>query len=298
MHISRYEIFVRVAEIGNITKASRDLGYTQSAVSHALSSLERELGVTLFIRNNHRLYLTPQGSRLLPLARDILNAHSRFLQTVHMLNGQISGDVRVATFSSVAAHWMPHIIKACRQEYPNLQIKIMDGSYQDVEQWLMEGRADCGFIVNSTRKDLYLLPLYRDHLYVILPENHPLCSYETVPIAELKNYHFIVPSEGLNHEVGAILKQAEIDIASHTYLASDHTAIIMVRNGLGISILPELLLINYDRAGFEIRKLDVSSDRTICAATAKMTYTPPAVAAFIRVVQGWLSSIETARRLF
>lgn len=297
MNISRYEIFVRVAETGNITKTSKSLGYTQSAVSHALNSLEKELGITLFIRSNHRLYLTPQGSRLLPLVRDILNADNRLLQTVHMLNGQIVGDIRVATFSSVAAHWMPHIIKACGQRYPDVRIKVMDGSYQDVEQWLLEGRADCGFIVNSTQKDLYLLPLYKDHLYAILPEGHPLCAYEAVPVSELKNYNFIVPSEGLNHEVGAILKQAGIDVEYHTYLAGDHTAIMMVRNGLGISILPELLLINYNRTGFEIRELENPSIRTICIATAKMTYTPPAVTAFIHVVQEWLRGIESAQHL-
>ena len=188
MSIQKYQVFLHVMEAGSVSRAAEDMGLTQSAVSHALSSLEEDFGFKLLTRSRAGVRLSSEGKRILPAIRDILSAEERLRETVSSIHGLSTGTIRVASFSSVAVHWLPAMLKAFQEQYPQIRFKLLNGDYHDVEQWLEEGAVDLGFVSLPTRAPGKVTPLMEDRLLVILPKDHPLASLDSFPIGYARQH--------------------------------------------------------------------------------------------------------------
>ena len=133
MDVNDLKLFTRAAELGNITRAAAELGYTQSAASHALRRLEQSLGTQLLQRLHMGVCLTENGKALLPYAAAMLTAQERLMQKAGELSDRVSGTVSVGCISSVAIRWLPELIEHMARRFPAVQIRFKDGSYEDVE---------------------------------------------------------------------------------------------------------------------------------------------------------------------
>jgi len=290
MDINKYLIFVKTIELGSLTKAGYELGYTQSATSHMLSSLEKELGFPLLLRNRSGIKLTSAGETIFPLAKEIVRCHTQLIQLADSINGLETGIVKVATFTSVAIQWLPSIINEFKELYPGIDIRILDGDYEQVESWISSGRADCGFIAENPDLEFSTTPLKEDRLLAVLPEGHRLCSYKKIPLRELRKETFIIPAEGVKHNIGTILKKASLKPEGSFSMASDYSSVAMVRGGHGITILPELVLKGMAPSGIEVRELEECGTRTICLASLSPDKLSPAVKRFMKFVKSWVSA--------
>jgi DNA-binding transcriptional LysR family regulator len=76
----------------------------------------------------------------------------------------------------VATHWLPKIIKEFQKSYPNIDYELLLGDYTEIEEWIAEGRVDCGFLRLPTRPEFETIFLEQDKLLAILPEDHPLAK--------------------------------------------------------------------------------------------------------------------------
>lgn len=130
MDINKYALFSRIAELKNLTMAAELLGYTQSSASHAVSSLETELGISLFTRSRSGMELTSAGRVLLPSVYGLLQCQEQILQIVNSIRGLEIGSVKVAAFSSVTINWLAQIAGDFHNQYPGIDIEVMDGSYE------------------------------------------------------------------------------------------------------------------------------------------------------------------------
>ena len=110
MTLLTYQIFKTVSEAGSFHKAADLLGLTPSAISHAVSGMEKELGFSVFTRGKSGVSLTSSGSRLLPYINAVLNSDESLQQAVSEMNGLKQGTVKVGAFSSVCTNWIPDII--------------------------------------------------------------------------------------------------------------------------------------------------------------------------------------------
>ena len=106
MNFGQYEAFVKAVEVGTMTQAAEELGYSQSGLTRALSSLEEEWGVRLLMRGRNGVQLTPEGVRLLPDIRTVLHDQRRLAEHIDEINGLRDGLIRVGTFNSVSAQWL------------------------------------------------------------------------------------------------------------------------------------------------------------------------------------------------
>ena len=118
METKKLEVFEKIVELSSLTKAAEELGLTQSGVSHILAGLEEELGFPLLRRSRVGTRLTPEGERLMPFIRETVRAQERLDQTAADLRGLAAGTVRVATFTSVAVHWLPGMMQEFQALYP------------------------------------------------------------------------------------------------------------------------------------------------------------------------------------
>ncbi len=166
-NVQKYLAFSKTVELGSFTSAARALHYTQSGVSRMIADLERDWNVSLLERGRAGVSLTSEGRALLPFAEEVCAAHARLQAQVDDLNGLQSGLIRIGTFSSVAAHWLPNIVKELQKDHPGIDYELVLGDYAEIEGWIAEGRVDCGFVRLPTRPEFDVLPLERDELFLV-----------------------------------------------------------------------------------------------------------------------------------
>ena len=242
MNIGKYETLMAVVEYGSLTRAAQSLGCTQSAVSHSIESLEQELGFALLKRGRAGVRLTGEGERLIPAVRNLLNSAEQLAQTAASIRGLESGTVRIGSFTSVAVHWLPPVLKEFQKDYPRVEFKLLNGDYHDVEQWLMAGSIDIGCVNVPSTVDCECIPLMEDRLMAILPRHSRFESYPRFPLVECETEPFISLLESSDHDARRALEAAGVKPNVRFYTKDDYAIIAMVEQGLGISIMPELLL--------------------------------------------------------
>lgn len=287
MNIENYKVFIKIAQTRNLTVAARQLGYTQSGVSHIVAMLEDEFGFLLLNRRKSGVSLTQDGERILYYMKEVVNRDERLFQIAAEIKGLRAGRVRVGAFSSVAIKWFPSIIDQFNKKYENIELELDIGSYKFIEDKIATEEIDCGFTTKVTRKELDFIQLKQDPLLAVLPQNHPLASEKSIKLSDLAGVDFIIPGEGSNYDIGQILKMAEIQPRVKFAVNDDYAAIAMVRHGLGITIMPELMLDgNYDR--IKVLELEPSCMRTIGIATRPNISLSPACRAFLEFVTDWV----------
>lgn len=242
MSLSKYQTLMTVVELGSLTRAASVLGCTQSAISHSINSLEQELGFAIIKRGRAGVRLTVEGETLMPSVRNLLNSAEQLNQTASAIRGLDSGTVRIGAFTSVAVHWLPPVLKLFQQDYPNVEFRLLNGDYHDVEQWLSDGSVDIGFINLPCQLDCEYITLMEDKLLAILPTNSRFASYPRFPLTECETEPFISLLESSDHDARRALEAAGVKPNVRFYTKDDYAIIAMVEQGLGISIMPELLL--------------------------------------------------------
>ena len=282
MDINDLKLFARAAELGNITHAAAELDYTQSAASHALRRLERDLGTQLLQRLHTGVCLTESGKELLPYVSAMLTAQEQLLQKAEDLSGSVSGVVSVGCISSVAIRWLPALIERMAACYPAVQIRFQDGDYEAVEEWILKKKVEVGFLSASTGQAFRLAPLVEDEMLLVLPHDHRLCRLEEVPLACLREEQIIVPAEVADYDVGNILRRAGCAITERASVSSDYSALTLVGQERGVTILPRMLLEDYDDQRIQLRYLEGRPTRTICLATLPQKRLSPAAELFCR----------------
>lgn len=284
LNIQKYMSFVKTVEYGSFTKAAEILNYSQSGISRMIGDLEKEWKVILLERNKGGVKLTSDGWKLLPYAKRLVADYEELQIQVDELNGLQSGLIRIGTFSSVATHWLPNIIKEFQKDYPNIDYELLLGDYTEIEEWILEGRVDCGFLRLPTRPGLETIFLERDNLLAIIPEDHPLAACSRFPIAALCDEPFMLLEKGAKAEVSEIFEKNNLTPNVHFTTWDDYAVMSMVESGLGVSILPELIL---KRIPYRIlaKELDVPAYRNIGLALRSRKTASLAVKRFLEYLQ-------------
>jgi DNA-binding transcriptional LysR family regulator len=207
-----------------------------------INDLETEWGLVLLDRKSSGIRITSDGMKLLPHIQNVCNSHRILLAEIEELHGLRTGLIRIGTFSSVATHWLPNIIKLFQKDYPNIEFELLLGDYTEIENWITEGRVDCGFLILPAKTELESIFLEQDRLLVILPENHPLADLETFPLKGLLDEPFMLLEKGGKSVISEIFTTHHLSPNIHFTTWDDYAIMSMVECGLGISILPELIL--------------------------------------------------------
>ena len=284
MNLQKYLSFVKTVECGSFTKAAELLNYSQSSISRMISDLETEWQVTLLERGVGGVKLTSDGTKLLPYAKSVVVEFEKLQMQVDEINGLQSGLIRIGTFSSVATHWLPNIIKEFQKDYPNIDYELLLGDYTEIEEWIADGRVDCGFLRLPTRPDFETIFLEQDQLMVILPANPRLADCERFPVSALCDDPFMLLEKGAKAEISEIFERRGLTAKVHFTTWDDYAIMSMVESGLGISILPQLIL---KRIPYRIvaKELDVPAYRKIGLALREKRTASLAVTRFLEYLK-------------
>lgn len=240
--MNRYIALQKVVELGSFTKAAKILGYTQPAMSQMISSLEKELSIKLLYRSRYGINLTLEGEKLFPSIQSTIAHYQSMQEIAKEIQGLNTGVIRIGTISSVSCHWLPKLIKDFWKIYPNVQFVLHQGDYTTITQWIHNGELDFGFVnpdAVTCRKTFFIKE--GEHR-AILPLNHPLASETYITLNDLSKESFLLLEEGSFSEPLEAFHQAGLEPSICLRAHDAYSILSMVETGLGVSILPELVL--------------------------------------------------------
>ncbi len=242
MTLLTYQVFQTVAGIGSFYKAADILGLTPSAISHAISAMEQELGFSVLTRRKSGITLTNYGEHLLPYVNAVLNSDESLRQAIAEMNGLKRGKVKLGVFSSVCTSWLPDILHSFGEQYPEITIEVFQGTYDDVFYWIKNGVVDLGFLSVSSAKDIPIEPLYRDPLLCVLPKGLAEGEKKSMRIEEMRSHQFVTQRESTDADIQNFLKENSLNIQSNYHVVDDLSTVALVAKGFGICLMPELVM--------------------------------------------------------
>lgn len=237
METARLRAFIETADKGSVKAAADSLGYTPSAISQLITALEKELGLTLFVRSQKGMKLTTEGEEMMPAVRSYLTHEEEIYSLASDIKGVTSGRLRIATYPSVASTWLPKIVRSFKNDYPGIQIDLMESVKSDIMRHFEQNEADIAFLVYSEPMPYEWIPLKESEVIAAIPEDHRLAGADRYPISEVENDDFILGSWGKEIEILEILNKNKVH-PEIKYTTHDTPATLaLVRSGLGISFV-------------------------------------------------------------
>lgn len=288
MTFTQLEIFALIAELKSFTATAEKLGISQSAVSHALKSLEQQWDINLISRTQSDIELTTTGQQLLTHVKELLSISDTLEKEVAAIHGLNEGTLRIGSFgASSSIYLLPEILETFRQRYPKIEIYIDEGEDKEVAQWLLERRIEVGFLIMpDERFDTF--PLIEDRFVALIPNQFPLAQQLYIDPAQLENCPFIMTMAGSRYQVELILKNFNVKPDIKFYVSQILSIVSMVHNQLGVSIVSDMVITKELLSLYPNvvkRPFKPNLKRSIGLAVKNKKHMSPAVKAFIEVAQ-------------
>ena len=265
METSRYRAFIKAVDLGSFSKAAKELAYTPSGVSQLISALEKDVGFSVLERTRSGVKPTENGKRILPIARAIIQEEDRLFQMSAELKGLSVGSVTIGSYPSVASHWLPKVLKAFREQFPNIEIRVMEGIHQEISEWLDNKEVDFGFMSYDPRTTYDWIPLAHDPMIAVLPANHPLANEKCYPLEECSNEDFIMPGKGQDIDTLGVLSRHDLHPRIAYETIETAATLGMIEAGMGITITNSLSTEKYD---FKVSKIPIEPSEAILVGIA------------------------------
>jgi DNA-binding transcriptional LysR family regulator len=282
--INKYIALQKVVEYRSMAKAAENLGYSQSAMSQMISSLEDELSIKLLNRGKYGAELTAEGKELYPFIEEAIYRYRSSLEKAAEIRGLETGIIRMGTLASISANWLPPLIHEFEEHYPGIEFVIHQGDYTSIQDWIKTGAIDFGFVSPDAVNGIELTILNKGEFKAILPENHPLSKDTAISISALAKEPFILLEEGHFYEPLEAFRNAGVTPQIKYTLHDDYAIMAMVEEGLGVSILADLIL---RRTNYRIKALPLNPPiyRTIAIGYLKKESLPAASRRFIELLK-------------
>lgn len=284
--LSQIRALVAVSDFGSFGEAALELGLTQPTVSHAIATLEDELGVILLVRGRHGAQLTPAGEAISHQAREVLHLLEQMQHTANLHKGLQGGEVRIATFRGAAANLLPKIVAQFQQMHPAIAVSISEHyDFNYVEEQIRCGKADIGITFLPTGEEFESWQLMSDPFWVLLPPDRS-AREAALTWEELASLPLIVYPEDNSCFVAVqtYFAEAGFSLEPRYQFRETSTIVSMVAQGLGAAIVPSLSAKPIP-AGVSIAQLPTPLERQVGAVVLADALYPPSVFAFLQTLQ-------------
>lgn len=289
MNTQKIRAFLTAIELGSLTAAGDELGYTQPAMTQMMRSLESETGFPLLIKSRHGVEPTMEAGLLIPTMRQILSDEEKLGQEVNEILGIRKGTVRIGTFASTSIYWLPRVLEYYQNNYPEIVFDITECSQSQMVEGISSGTMDLALMSSLGTEEIDFIPVSEEPMYAVFSDKYELARYDRVPIRELNDYPLII--ESFDQDTYAVFEKAGITPVAKHYSKDCIAILSMVQHGVGVSVLPELILKQFP-GDYEYRLLDPQVNRTLGIGIRSIKEAGPlarSVISFIRENIGQLS---------
>ncbi len=233
--------FLRIIELGSLTRAAEECSLSQPALSQQLARLEKTLGRPVFDRHGRELRLTEAGRLLQQRAEVLLTLWDNTTQ--ELLDDEDAGRVTVAAIPTVAPYLLPPFLTTLRQHHPRARVEVHEEVTENLIRRCSRGEIDLGILALPVQsKDLAFEPLFEEELLLVLPAEHPLASRDEIGVEELRTQPFVLLDEAhcLTGRIESFCQQQALQPLTTGRTHQLATVQELVTLGHGISFIPEM----------------------------------------------------------
>jgi DNA-binding transcriptional LysR family regulator len=266
LSLAQLRVFLAALEQGSVTNAAAELEMSQSAVSHALSELERLLGGKLLLRGRFGAKATALGERVALHARLMLRAEAAIFEEARLEQGALHGTLKIATLRSIATHILPDLIGAFQKQHQNVRFQIQSGEgvAGGAEQAVRSARADLGLLAAPVAGDLHYTPFLQDEWVAVFPAQYAPQT-PTASFAQILELPFLLCNEAGAPTVRDYFAKHQKALPQAAQVEDDSVILSMVAHGFGVSVLPRLATLPVPQ-GVVLRGLPEPLERRIVLA--------------------------------
>lgn len=298
MQLHQLEYVLAVAKYKGFTKAAEEINISQSSISQQINSLEKELGVSLFIRTTRSVQLTPAGEDFVIYATRIMNEIESANRCIQEYVSVIKGQLTIGIIPVVGHYFIPEIIASYQKKYPKVKVNLIESQDNELLELLHLSDIHAAF-TQKTSSDLPLkhFPLIKDQMVILLSSNHPLAYKKSLDLSKLKNELFILTpnSSGHNHDFQNACRKAGFEPRVLMTCSSVQTMLSLVNENLGVTVLSSRVAYTMIREYHDIKILELAPkiERSIYLSIHKNINISPALKSFINATSQWVDSKRT-----
>jgi LysR family hydrogen peroxide-inducible transcriptional activator len=241
--LRQLEYFCAVARTGSFTKAAEDLGIAQASLSEQIARLEKSLGAALFERLNRRIELTPLGEAILGKAQALIEDAAALPDYFERAREGVRGPLRVGAIPTILPYFLAPRLKGFTDRYPDVELYLREGTTAELVEQVLDGLIDVAVLsLPVEAAGLVMKELFRDALYLAVPERHSLASEKKVQLRRLSQERLLILKDGhcLRDETLAVCDRARARFAGQFEVDQFLTIFELIRAGFGVSIVPEM----------------------------------------------------------
>lgn len=249
MDTRQLSYFVQVAKDRSFTLAARNLHLSQPALSKMIKKLEEDLGVQLFDRSEHKMTLTDAGEKLFEEGQKLLSEMAAVTEAIKDTKNLKTGNVSVGIPPVIGTSYFPPLIANFRNDYPGINLSIIENGAVTVYEMVEKGFVDLGLIILPELSDrIEYIPVIEDEAVLIVHRDHPLANRSSVKFEDLQNEAFALLNETflIHHHVIKACREAGFE--PNIYFSSSQWDFLteLVCLNQGISILPRPILARFN----------------------------------------------------
>lgn len=284
MNLRQLEFFVALAKTQHMTQVAKELNTSQPNISHAITTLERELGVALFEKKGRNLSLTRYGHAFYDQVSPTLEALNAAQNKIIEMVDPNLGEIKVGFIYTLGAKIIPTKVRNFKQipENERIRFSFSQGNSHKIVELLLQNQIDLGFC-SKVRVDSELqFDLFsREELVLVVPEAHPLAERETIDLHETTDFPYIYyhKNSGLRPFLDQVIQTFNLDLKIIYELEEDHSILGFVSAGFGIALMPEIVSIS----SYPVKKIKISNalpERKIYLVSKKHPTLPHVVQKF------------------
>jgi len=242
MNLVHWRLMVAVADVRNISRAAEATGMTQSAASQAIAQLESSLGFPVFVRERRHISVTALGEQVIEHARTMLVQLNAIRELADESRGLQGGRIRLASFPSVTSTLLPGLLRNVRRLYPGIEVVVLEGTDEEVEEWLAADTVELGVVMNPApgRADVIL---GWDAWVAVMPVSYPQSGANGITLQELADQPFVLATGGCVVNGKSLIEQAGLQLSDVRIKVRDWiSACMLVRENMGVALVPESAL--------------------------------------------------------
>jgi DNA-binding transcriptional LysR family regulator len=298
--LSQIEGFVETARRGSVSRAAGSLFVTQPALTARLKSLERQLGMPLFVRTGRGVRLTDAGRAFLPYAQRALEAVGEGRRHVGDVARGGAGELALGAAPAVSTYVLPAILERFHVDHPNVQLAVRTGHSEEVLELVLREQVQIGLVRALRHPDIESVPLYEDELVLVADPGHRFAVAGEIRVEEMTEEQLILFDRTSSyHDVtSAFFREAGVVPRGVMELDNIDATKKMVRQGLGVALLPHTAVAEELEAG-TLTPVDIVDAtpvrRRIVAVRRRDAGSPTGVvAAFLATLDGLRTALQRA----
>lgn len=284
--LRQLECFCAVARTGSFTKAADDLGVSQPSLSEQIAKLEQGLGAPLFERLNRRIELTALGEAILGRAQALLEDAAALPDFFERARKGVRGPLRVGAIPTILPYFLAPLLKGFIERYRDVDLHVWEGTTAELVEQVLDGTMDLAVLSLPVEgAGLVMKELFRDPLYLAVPEDHPLAQSEQVQLRRVSQERLLILKDGhcLRDETLAVCNRARARFTGQFEVDQFLTIFGLIRAGFGVSVVPEMG--RSLSAGCRLIEIEPKTSRRVGYIRLQRRYLSKPLEAFIGYLQ-------------